>query len=146
MHSLELVDGGTIDHNVFPLIVTVLHYVGGGSLITNNIIIHNSIYISDRFSNNMTTGDIGDNTVIVENWDDVFVGPNNGVTPTSNFKLKGTLGKNAGTDGTDVGIYGGSGFSDLALPPGPRIVRKVIADQTDENGNLRVQIEVKVGE
>jgi hypothetical protein len=89
----------------------------------------------------------GDNCIVVADWGAEIEGPNNGVNYTSNFALKASSqGKNAGTDGTDIGIYGGTGFNDSQLPPGPRIVRKVIADQTDENGNLRVQIEVKVGE
>jgi hypothetical protein len=139
---LAQVDAGTIDHNVFVHPVGyALVDVQGGSLITNNIVM-GGIYDSDKFSNNMYDSALGDNTVIVDNWDDVFVGPNNGINPISNFALKGSLGKNAGTDGTDIGIYGGTGFSNSALPPGPRIVDKKVSEQTDANGNLRVEIKV----
>ena len=86
----------------------------------------------------------GSNPVIASSWNDLVVGPQNGVNTTSNFKLKeGSPGKNAGTDGKDIGIYGGTGFSDTALPPMPRITTKNIADQTDENGMLKIQIQVK---
>lgn len=75
----------------------------------------------------------------------MFAGPNNGVNSTSNFHLNaGHPCKTGATDGGEIGIYGGTGFSDAALPLGPRIVRKNIADQTDQNGNLRVEIEVQV--
>jgi hypothetical protein len=84
----------------------------------------------------------GVNCIQTGDWD-IFAGPNNGANPTSNYALKpGSPGKNAATDGTDIGIYGGTGFSDSALPPGPRIVSKKVADQTDANGNLRVEIKV----
>jgi hypothetical protein len=147
LSTIGQVTGGNIIHNV---VTGNLGYSNGpypinNSNISNNIIKGNAPYCSGTISNNMHPSSFGDNTIVVESWD-VFVGPDNGVNTTSNFKLKGSLGKNAAIDGSDVGIYGGTGFSDLALPPGPRIVRKVIADQTDENGNLRVQIEVKVGE
>jgi len=83
--------------------------------------------------------------VNVTKWDDLFIDPKNGISVTSNFHLKsGSPGSNAGTDGKDVGIYGGIGFKDSALPPGPRIVTSKIADQTDTAGNLSVEITVSV--
>jgi hypothetical protein len=149
--TIAQVTGGNIIHNVVTGSLSYVPHPGitysiNNSNISNNIIKGGTPYCSGTISNNMSSSSFGDNSIVVESWDDVFAGPDNGVNTSSNFKLKGSLGKNAATDGSDVGIYGGAGFSDLALPPGPRIVRKVIADQTDENGNLRVQIEVKVGE
>jgi hypothetical protein len=157
LHSIYRMDGGVIKNNVvrhsyeyydsYPF-----NYVSN-SQISNNILIdpHN-IHRGNNciISNNMLNTDWGDESYgtikITGDWEDIFEGPITGVNPVCNYHLKSAQGKNAGTDGTDVGIYGGTGFSDAALPPGPRIIRKVIADQTDENGNLRVQIEVKVGE
>ena len=46
-------------------------------------------------------------------------------------------------DGTDIGIYGGSGFSDEALAPIPRIVSKKVAEQTDGSGKLQIEVTVK---
>ncbi|MDR2774125.1 MAG: hypothetical protein LBC19_05185 [Tannerella sp.] len=93
---------------------------------------------------NIVWGDESYGTIkIVGDWEDIFEGPITGVNPVCNYHLKGTQGKNEATDGTDVGIYGGSGFSDAALPPIPRITNKKVAEQTDENGNLKVQIQVK---
>jgi hypothetical protein len=95
----------------------------------------------------MLNGDWGDETnatiKIVGDWEDVFEGPITGVSPVCNYHLKSNQGKGEATDGTDVGVYGGTNFSDAALPPIPRIVNKKIAEQTDENGKLKVQIQVQ---
>ena len=138
--DIHIIDGGIIEYN------TILDISGGmifirvvNSSVRNNVIKTSDIAYCDNtvWFNNYVTRDIGtDNTII--DWATVFTGPNNGVNVSSNFHLAN--GNNS------VGIYGGAGFSDSQLPPGPRIVKKVIADQTDENGNLRVNIEVKVGE
>jgi hypothetical protein len=151
LFGIQTVNGGVIEHNI------IAYYLGSyfngntsssapiiNSQIKNNIYLrNNNIYTSNCIvTNNMYTTTFGDNCITVSNWDDVFEGPNNGINPSSNFALKGSEGKNAGTDGTDVGIYGGSGFSDTAMPPGPRIVSKRVAEQTDANGNLHVEIKV----
>jgi hypothetical protein len=152
LHSIRNVNGGVIDHNVIRsyLYYAVNQYLAlyeiNNSQITNNILRDQGLEIhagsNCLINNNMLLTNWGVNCVIVTNWNDVFVGPDNKVNPTSNFALKGTQGKNAATDGTDIGIYGGNGFSDSALPPGPRIVSKKVAEQTDANGNLRVEITV----
>jgi hypothetical protein len=153
LHSIRYVIGGLIEHNI------IRHYVTwygsqaikdvSDSQISNNILIDPADIHSGGnciIRNNMLNKDWGDasnGTIKIEgSWEDVFEGPITGVNPACNYKLKSTQGKNAATDGTDVGIYGGTGFSDSALPPGPRIVSKKIADQTDANGNLRVEIQV----
>jgi hypothetical protein len=93
-------------------------------------------------SNNALGPNWGNNCIQVTNWANVFEGPDDGVSPTSNFHLKDGPWKTGATDGGEVGIYGGTGFSDTALPPGPRIISKKIADQTDAEGKLKVEIEV----
>ncbi len=51
---------------------------------------------------------------------------------------------NAGTDGTDLGIYGGAyPWQDGSVPFNPHIVTKQIAPVTDSNGNLQITIKVK---
>jgi hypothetical protein len=91
-----------------------------------------------------TWGDTTYRTITVSNFDNVLEGPITSVDPACNYHLKtNSPGKNAATDGTDVGIYGGTGFSDAALPPIPRIVSKSISEQSDENGNLKVNVRVK---
>ena len=52
-------------------------------------------------------------------------------------------GKNAGTDGTDLGIYGGSQpFKDGALPVNPHISYKSVAGSTNSGGMLQVHFKV----
>jgi hypothetical protein len=49
-----------------------------------------------------------------------------------------------GTDGTQVGLYGGTTpFKDGGVPSNPQIVAKSIGSQTDSNGNLQISISVK---
>ncbi|MDR1091794.1 MAG: hypothetical protein LBL79_12040 [Prevotella sp.] len=162
VHTISFVNGGAIDHNV------IRHSYNGNdddvlyaiqnSQVFNNILMGSngtSFLENSVIRNNMITGDWkgwGDwrdedesygSIKIVGDWGDVFEGPITGVTPVCNYSLKGSQGKNAATDGTDIGIYGGTGFSDSALPPVPRIVSKIIPEQTDENGKLNIQVYVK---
>lgn len=142
------ITGGTMDHNVvYNLFENIYH-----STIVNNIFVNTASpqYISNNqiynniYSNTNHSNILGQNYLIPSSWDDVFVGPDNGIDPSSNFKLKGNFGKNAGTDGTDIGIYGGTGFEDSASLKMPRIIKKETANQTDEDGMLKVNIQVKL--
>jgi hypothetical protein len=135
--DLNFVNGGTIENNVF------LNHGGSNIVIlVQNSQVRNNVFNSGNFHNNDNTVFFGnyainnlgaDNTQI--DWETIFTGPNNGVNVSSNFHLAG------GNNG--IGIYGGTGFSDTALPPIPRIVSKSVAEQTDENGKLKVQVRVK---
>ncbi|MDR3327114.1 MAG: hypothetical protein LBT04_03135 [Prevotellaceae bacterium] len=50
--------------------------------------------------------------------------------------------KNAGADGTDIGMYGGSDpYKAGAVPFHPHIDKLVISSQTDKDGNLKVDIQ-----
>lgn len=61
----------------------------------------------------------------------------------NNYRLKkGVSGTNAGTDGKDIGLYGGSGFDDTGRASIPKIKIREIAPQTDEQDRLKVKIEV----
>ena len=61
----------------------------------------------------------------------------------NNYRLKkGVSGTNAGTDGKDIGLYGGSGFDDTGRAPIPKIKIREIAPQTDDKDRLKVKIEV----
>ncbi|MDR0757210.1 MAG: hypothetical protein LBF85_05115 [Tannerella sp.] len=158
IHSIRSVIGGVIDHNLIRYAYNYRDYYMPdpyhnitGSTVTNNICREgnspsnrDSGNSGNQVSNNIYAEADGNDpyATVPENWDEVFVGPDKGVNPASNFALKGTVGKNGGSDGTDIGIYGGSGFSDSARPPGPRIVSKKVGEQTDAAGNLRVEIKV----
>jgi hypothetical protein len=135
LNSVGNINGGIVNHNVIT---------GGGN--ASNSQVKDNIFLSGNFSSsvtshNMSTGSVGDNCVVVTDWADVLEGPNNGVTPTSNYHLK--IDTVAASDGTYIGIYGGTGFKDSALPPVHRIVFKSVADRTDENGELPIQLQIK---
>lgn len=52
-------------------------------------------------------------------------------------------GINAGTDGTDIGIYGGAfPWKEGSIPINPHIQTKTISSTTDPSGNLPVNIKV----
>ena len=159
LFSIYYLNGGVINHNVIRERIGDSTSGWGKSAqgevinceIKNNICFYTDYWWTTNctFDSNMAlpgVGGVGDNSIAVGNdWENVFEGNYSGVNPNDNYALKaGAPGKNAATDGTDVGIYGGAGFSDTALPPGPRIVSKKIAEQTDANGNLPVEITVSV--
>ena len=147
---VELIVGGIINHNIM--------YYGEGyaifnvhnSIITNNILIGTGGWQSNisqnMTSNNGASVNIGENGLGFgegDSWDNIFE-KNKGYSINSIYKLKGTRRKNAGTDGTDLGIYGGSGFYEKkSLAPIPRIVSKKVDEHTDGSGNLHIEIAVK---
>jgi hypothetical protein len=76
---------------------------------------------------------------------------------TFNYRLKtGSPGKNAGTDGTDLGIYGGSypfpsggaigsGFDTSPMPPIPQVTELNILNATvPVNGTLNVNVKATI--
>ena len=68
----------------------------------------------------------------------------NTLTLPKNLKIRDDSPcKNAGTDGTDIGIFGGAApYKDGAVPLNPHINKAVIATQTGKDGNLKVDITV----
>ena len=155
LHSIQNVNGGVIDHNVIRHNIlerfNIYSYYRAlfsvsNSQIKNNVLVDpgHELHSGDNctISNNMLTRSWGDNCVVVESWDDVFEGTYSGININDNYRLKGTQGKNAAIDGTDIGIYGGTGFSNTALPPIPRITLNRTDEQTDEQGKLTVRVRV----
>jgi hypothetical protein len=161
LHSLRNINGGVIDHNIVRNSISHRYddCIGCGGIscshvflcvsnsqITNNILIDPSGLAGDGIvSNNVLKSVWGENSLQVSDWSEVFEyeGTDYPISANTNFHIKaGQAALTAATDGGEVGIYGGTGFSDKALPPGPRIVSKKVAEQTDENGNLHVEIQV----
>lgn len=166
LHSIDNVSNGTINHNVITSAVTGHTgnnhplYAVNNSLITNNVFCYtgNSIlyygYESkyNQIFNNISgyygsSGNTNNNTIsqlLQKKPEDLFVNPGPGVSVESDFHLKDSIGIGAGTDGTDIGIYGGTGFKDDCIAPIPRIVSKNIPEQTDAEGKLNIRIEAKL--
>ena len=63
---------------------------------------------------------------------------------TQNYHLRTTsIGKNAGTDGNDIGIYGTAyPYKEGAVPANPHVQSKSIGAQTNPNGKLTVKVKV----
>ncbi len=56
----------------------------------------------------------------------------------------GTVASKAGTDGKDLGIYGGdTPFDDSGKAPIPLLLLKEIAPQTDKDGKLKLKIQIE---
>lgn len=153
-HSINDLNGGVIDHNV--VVSNNRFYTGSyywasfpfvdNSTITNNILLDPAdiLYGSNcLISNNMLNRDWGDDCETVESWDGVLGDISKGISPASDFQLKGNKGKGAATDSSDIGIYGGTSFDKYALAPIPRIVSKVVPEQTDAQGKLKITVTVK---
>ena len=115
---------------------------GIGNEITGCVFDNNLLY--HIFS--LPTGSLGSNNIFLgyEPWN-VFVDYPGGIFDYSyNFHLiPAGYGINAGSDGTDIGIYGGMfPWKEGSLPPNPHIQYKLIQQSTDQNGNLNVNIKV----
>lgn len=162
-----------IDHNVFQRNGVMLNNVKFAT-ITNNIFANSSSsYVfdngctSNNFNNNLS---LTNNVSLTAPTNSFAGGPNTeagnfvGVNPlfvsvtdltayaaTNDYRLQSTSPvKNAGTDGTDLGIYGGSypfpsggapgsGFDTSALPPIPQVTSVNI-----QNGTLAPGAQLKV--
>ena len=159
LHSVGYINGGYINHNIVtswtewwpvPRYEEAFIEVYNSTIMNNFILNSRDILSGDNCYvsyNCIGTGTWGENPIQLDEgkgWDDIFVA-NKGVTITSNYNFKDDVDKSKfmGTDGTVIGIYGGTGFSDKALAPIPRIVSKKVAEQTDGSGKLQIEITVK---
>lgn len=166
-----------IDHNVFPGLdaLSNLFY----ATVTNNIFTRTTGNILasnvnfNTFNNNLSNlTTIGPNAPTnsfaggsnTEAGNFIAVDPQfenvtdlNAFNYTFNYRLKTTSAvRNAGTDGTDLGIYGGarsfpsggapgSGFDTSALPPVPQVTEVNILNSTLQPGTpLNVNVKAKV--
>jgi hypothetical protein len=92
------------------------------------------------------TGNISNGSIINSDIDKLFVTQSGNLYNIKhNYHLKpDCLGKNAGTDGTDVGIYGtATPAKDGQIPFNPHIQSKSISSSTNPEGNLNINIKVK---
>ena len=79
----------------------------------------------------------------------IFIDPQGFVYNMKNdFRLQDSSpGKNAGKDGTDIGIYGGRyPWKEGGLPVNPHVETFNVAGKTDSIGNLKVKIKVAAQE
>lgn len=149
--------GALIDKNIF--LTNSTSYSSGAlynilaSQITNNIIVYysnngvsgnylsNNIFIDQQ--TNLTNNSVGSNYIGIP-LANIFVSQTgNSINYTHDYHLKSPT-TYLGTDGTQVGIYGGTTpFKDKGLPSNPQVIKKSIAAQTDANGNLQINFSAK---
>ncbi|MEO1415048.1 MAG: hypothetical protein AAFW00_07200 [Bacteroidota bacterium] len=154
---------GTVFQNNFFL-QTSLYYLNSMNNCTfsNNVILNIQTGINNQgnvFFNNLKFGSftgISSDNVFYNNEifggtfsvvkDTIFADIGNGqlFAYDRDYNLISSLGKNGGSDGTDIGIYGGPfPWKDGSIPFHPHIQQKVISPVTDSLGRLPIQIRVR---
>lgn len=146
---------GMVEGNIIISLSAYLFYNVHSSLIKNNIFytggshscdansFNNNIFLlqSDAvsFSNNSSN-----NNYFGVPQSSIFVNQTgNTIDYTHNYHLQNPS-QYLGTDGTQVGIYGGTTpFKEKGTPSNPQITHRNIATQTDVNGNLQINISGK---
>lgn len=111
-----------------------------GNNVSNNVFTITPSVGSNTFSNNFNNVDL---VTVFET-----VPPVNLFNYDQNYALLATAQSTfLGTDGTQVGIYGGTfPFKLNSVPTNPSITSKDIAPQTDEEGELSVQVTAEAQE
>jgi len=112
------------------------------STVTNNVF-NNNLFVENITFPSGTN--IGSNNIVNQTVTSIFVNQNSATFAyTQDYHLQtGCPGKNAGTDGTDIGIYGGSfPWKTGSLPYNPHVQYQLINGNTNPDGTLPVNIKV----
>lgn len=101
----------------------------------NNLFISNSIGFGNNSSSSNYLGVVQNNIFISQTGNEFYY--------SHNYHLQNPT-QYLGTDGTQVGIYGGTTpFKEKGAASNPQITNRNIATQTDVNGNLQINISGK---
>ena len=147
MHSLQKMNGGKLSYNVFT---SRWDYQNCTMYDCNNCVIEYNVILDNYWvhkgnncqaTGNMLQGSWGSESIKAGGWGDVFEN-SAGVSVNSSYHFKEAYAEYEG----QIGIYGGTGFSETALPPVPYIFLKSIPDKTDASGKLHISIGVKASE
>jgi hypothetical protein len=147
-----------ISNNIFLAsgVIIIFNSISNSS-ISNNIVFQQSMgyYFQNNctlntFSNNIITGITPEESnTFVNNYYNVTIAglfvnqTGNTFNYTHDYHLVNPS-TYLGTDGNQVGIYGGLfPYKDFALPVNPNIISKTIAPQTNASGELNIQVQVK---
>ncbi len=141
---------GELVFNTFNNNISNQNTIGAASLYTPTNIFEATFTGAGGGSNSGSGNIVGTNPLFVNvtNFDTY--------STTANYRLQASSpGKNAATDGTDIGIYGGSfpfpsggnpgsGFDTSPMPPIPQVISVNIQNATIQpNGTLNVQVQVQ---
>jgi len=108
----------------------------------------NNLFVEHNPLPNETTN-VGSNNIVGQEQSSIFINQEgNTFNYTHDYHLQtSSPGKNAGTDGTDVGIYGGIyPWKEGSIPFNPHFQQVQVSPKTDANGNLNVNIKVEAQE
>jgi len=130
------------ENNIFLASTNVFSY---HSTTFKNNVFNNNLFVQNiSFPVNSST--IGSNNIVNQPQSSIFVNQSgNAFNYAHDYHLQPTCpGKNAGRDGTDIGIYGGvSPWKDGSIPFNPHFQSITVAPTTDSTGNLNVNIKVE---
>ncbi|SMD44498.1 hypothetical protein SAMN00777080_3120 [Aquiflexum balticum DSM 16537] len=146
-------NGSIFSNNVFYYFFGVDWLIGRNHVITNSIFINitmgsltdssiaNSIFTINP-NINLTTNSSSGNFFET---DPLFVSFSGNDLYNSDLSLQpSSVGINAGTDGTDIGLFGGKGFLVSGLPGIPQVESLVILNpNVPQNGTLNIKVDGK---
>lgn len=129
------------ENNIFLGVPFVCYY---SNTFYNNLF-NNNLFVEDLTFPFQGTNNLGIYNIVNQPLASIFINyAGNGFNYDDSYHLQPSCpGINAGSDGTDIGIYGGMfPWKEGSLPPNPHIQYKQIQQSTDQNGNLNVNIKV----
>lgn len=143
---LHLVQNSSIRNNIF---LSNNYSNGNDCLIENNVsnvqwsgnnnIFHNNINFGINGNDNY--GNQGSGNILSVDFNTLFVAWASPWDYSDDFHLTNPAYNTGGTDGTPIGIYGGTfPWKAGSVPFNPHINLKVVAPSTNSSGNLPVQI------
>ncbi len=148
-NNIFLVDYGTytspftsviFENNIFVPAI-------GPDMNFTNCILNNNFFVDDTNLLGNPQGNILNSNINNQPLSSLFIkySARDGFQYTDNYHLKsGSPGKNAGKDGTDIGIYGGVfPWKVGSVPFNPHIISSTIANKTNSDGTLHVSIKVE---
>jgi hypothetical protein len=133
--SISGINNSTFENNFIQGIPSNVNY----SIFNNNLFTFISPSGENVYSNNLFNQDPSF----------IFVNvPGYGFDYSYDYQMKSdSPGKDAGRDGTDIGIYGGIyPWKEGSIPFNPHFQQVQVSPTTDENGNLNVNIKVAAQE
>jgi hypothetical protein len=146
-------NGSIFSNNVFYYFFGVDWLIGRNHVITNSIFINITMgrLVDSSISNSIFTINPNINLTINSSsgnffeTDPLFVSFSGNDLYNSDLSLQsGSVGINAGTDGTDIGLFGGRGFLVSGLPGIPQVESLVILNPTvPQNGTLNIKVDGK---
>lgn len=147
--ALGSVLSSSIANNIFTsnaLSIGTTHFCYG-DYVTNNTTFSNNLFVENNAVNNYCSTCNDQNNFWNQDSSSIFINNTSGhlFSYSSDYHIQATsAGHNGGTDGSDVGIYGGIyPWKEGSLPSNPHISYKSIASGTDMNGNLQINIKVE---